>query len=136
MKLAILALALPLLAQARHFHDGEVLTIEGATVTIRDPSDHPCLGVSAPRIVSSSNACSAGPGFFQVNVTDPDVDHIEIEIGIETILPGINGTALRFETFTSQLDNNDWLVGSFTELSKISTITVRLLKVKREKIFR
>jgi hypothetical protein len=132
------ALAQSITVPSRHFRDGEILRVEGAIVTIRDPRSGPCLE-SATRTLNNSDAVCIDPGhgFFQVHLRADDVDYIEITVGRVTFVPGVTTSILLFETFTSQVQRDiDTAVGAIDNLDKIRTIRIRLLKVKTEKMFR
>lgn len=139
--LFVLAIAAALSAQipSRQFKDGEVLKVEGADVTIRNPQAGPCIETEqAKKMINSGLACvTSSLGFFQVRLTAKDVDYIEITVGRETHVNGIANVILRFEVFTSPVHPDlDMAVGSIDRLDIIRTIRVRLLKTKEEKMFR
>lgn len=157
MNLTVVALflaAISLHGQTRQFHDGEVLKVPGATVTIRDPTGNQICATFSPagiltspgvHITSAATCSTPPPGFFEVTVTDLDVDYIEITVGIVEGLGGdvaIQGDTvfqriLRFHTYTSPANPGlHWSIGEIIDLSKIRTINIKLLKVKTQEMFR
>lgn len=102
---------------ARVFHDGEVLKVVGALITIR---------------------VSGEAAFFVAHGTDPGVDRIEIQAGYEAPFAATSeGKILRFATMTAPLVMGaDVLVGDISDLSKLRTVRILLLKAKAEEMFR
>lgn len=126
----------------RRFHDGEILHMEGAEITIRKPPDGPCLSATSTGLLSSgSGSCSSAPGFFQVHVLGAMVNRVEITVGrasylvLDAKIQKIS--VLKFETFTSQGQLAiDTAMGMITDLDSIRTIDVKLSMLVEEKIFR